>query len=359
MLHMGRILLPHLVLMKSLHQPWIKVLVCILFGLAIFIAFSFYAMKAMAIPLYCLEEKLPDEASLQQYLMQADREILPTLRENLKAINDTKSATDSIPKLIHLGAACSGLYESSAVLQTEQSSDAFAAKIVRLIQQESAYTPLNKEVTDDILREYRRLATHNFYECPHLELTLRLYFFEQAGDAIFPLWQPMGMIRYHLARRHLPLSAKSVNQLFSQLYDGPCIKDPRCDNISILFLDYYDRSSMDQRGDFRLIAPARPTIRGRYAVFDDCLCTRYCFNYDDSITYHSTSLGYAHSSELHGLSREMAKRLKEYVGEKRWNDDSVFFIYRLSPPFLSAYLILSYNKDEPYCSSLMFSDEYP
>ena len=319
-------------------------------------AFIFFLMVGMSIPIYCVEEKLPDDDSLRHYLIRVDKEILPILRNYLTDIKDAKSAAESIPKLIQLGATCSGIYESSVVFQTVSSDDDFSSEIVRLIHEESTYKPINEKVVDDVLREYKRLAAHHFYACRVLEDTLRFYFFEQAGDSVFFLWQPMGMIRYNLAVRDFSVTKESVKQLFSQFYDGSSIKDPRDNKISILFLDYYDRDQTNQRGDFRLIAPAKPTIRGRYAIFDNCLCNRYCFNVNDnSFNFHSNSLEEMHPSELYSLNIETAKQLKEFVGENRWNDENISLIYRLTPPFLSSYLILDFDKNKR-CSSIMFSD---
>ena len=346
--------------MNRFHTQWTKVFTYIFIVAVIFFTSIFFLFDGMFIPIYCIEERLPDDNSLRNYLIQADIYILPTLRNHLMDIKDAKSATESIPKLIQLGATCSILYESSAVFQTVRSNDEFSSKIIRLIQQETTYKPNNKNMMDDVIREYKRLAIHNFYGCRILEDTLRFYFFEQAGDSVFSLWQPMGMIRYNLAVRDFSVTKESVKQLFSQLYNGIGIKDPHDDRISILFLDYYDRAQTNGRGDFKLIAPAKPTIRGQHAIFDNCLCLRFCFNRNDnSINFHSNSLEDMHPSELYSLNIENAKQLKEFVDEKRLNDEATSLIYRLEPPFLSTYLILNFDGNKQHCSSIMFSSEYP
>lgn len=337
-----------------------KFVVSISAALFLFSALILFALVSVSIPFYCDEEKLPTEESLQYYLRRANKEIVPALREELMSIKDKESAIGSVPRLIQLGESCSHIYEASSTYQTIQSHEDFSTKVVRLIQQEMAFKPTDVMMYDDILREYKRLDSYNFYESRILKATLRSYFFEKVDDTIFPIWQPMSMIRYNLAKQHLLINSKSIEKLFSQLYNNAIAQDSREDIIYVLLLDYYNHANICRRGDFSLVSPAKPTIRGRGAIFDNCFCDRYCFNKKEPKRFHLISLEDMLATELHSFSVENASQLEGFICKiQDSGDGKVSFIYRLSPPFKSTYLILDFDRGERYCSSIWFSDEYP
>lgn len=316
--------------------------------------------RGAPMPTYCSEERIPTWDSVQCYLAQVDTQIVPELKEQLAHIHDKDSARRSIPRLIQLGAACTNMYDDEASYQSFQSESDFIDKVLRLLQQEAAHSPAHSTLYAEVLQEYKRLAQCHFFDDRVLELTLHSYFFGNAGNEVVPLWQPMGMMRSHLLAQHLPISKDAIAKVFTQLYDNYGAHDQRENDISLLFLDYYEHAQIHGRGDFLLLAPAKPTIRGMNAMFDNCFCMLYCFNPRTWGNMHTSSLEEMHPAALYNLNIEKAKQLNAYVGEL--NDSKtgqITLVYLLSPPFLSTYLILNYNKDAQHPASMTFSNESP
>ena len=313
-----------------------------------------------SIPVYCVEEYIPTRDSARCYLHQVDSKVIPELREQLANISDQESARGGVQRLMQLGNACIGMYSRSAVYQEIQSESDFLDKVFQLVQQDVAHSESAAEYAD-VLSNYKRLEEAHFYGDSILETTLHSYFFGNVGGDVIPLWLPTGMLRYNLSTRHLPVSKKSIAELFSQLYDNcPTAQDPRGNNLSLLFLDYCEHAHIITRGDFQLLAPSRPIIRGRNAVFIDCLCSKYCFNCGTPVSPCVAPMAEMHSSAFYSLSKEQAKQLKEFIGEvhdPRYKETSL--VFALSPPFLSKYLILHYKDGSQNPCSMIFSNDFP
>lgn len=311
------------------------------------------------VPTYCLSELIPTWDSTRCYLDQVDSQIIPELEEHLSNINDSESARRSVLRLMQLGDTCSDMYTKAVSYQEIQSKSDFIDKAYHLIQQDEARAE-QATAYADALRHYKRLAESDFYGVHILEATLHFYFFGAVEDDIIPLWLPTGMLRYTLSAHHLLVSKDSIAELFSQLYDNSTAQDPREKDISLLFLDYCEHADIDSCGDFRLIAPAKPTIRGRESIFDNCFCLNYCFHDRAPVSHGAASLVEMHSSALYSLNKEQAKQLKEFIDESHDSKSGrAILIFSLPPPFLSKYLILHYDDNAQNPSSMRFCSEPP
>lgn len=311
------------------------------------------------VPIYCLSESIPTWESTRCYLDQVDSKIIPELEEQLSHINDPASARKSVLRLMQLGDTCSDMYTKAVSYQEIHSESDFVDKAYHLIQQDEAHAK-QASAYADALRHYKRLVETDFYGDRLLEATLHSYFFGGVEDDIIPFWLPTGMLRHSLSAHHLRVSKDSIAKLFSQVYDKDTTQDPREKDISLLFLDYCEHADIDSSGDFRLIAPAKPTIRGRGAIFDNCFCLNYCFHDRAPVSHGAASLVEMHSSALYSLNREQAKQLKEFIDESHDSKSGqAFLVFSLPHPFLSKYLILRYDDNAQNPSSMRFYSENP
>lgn len=139
---------------------------------------------------------------------------------------------------------------------------------------------------------------------------------------------------------------------------------PQADaEMTLLALDAFAAAGFRGNADQEVspVAPAAPNLRGEGRFFEDCFCCRYCFRAEVAPAPTALSGGpaaWAQSSPraLLALTPDTARALPALTDERR-TEFGTTFIYRLTPPFRSAYLLISFDNDDEQPGNFVFTDD--
>lgn len=281
--------------------------------LSLLVAFELAAAQRLSRPVL-----MPTEEAVLAYLAEQQDVQLPLLTQLAAGIRSQQEADAAVYELSEYLSRRAAAFRK---LPTEPLSPAQAA--VRMQHLLAAETELmQSEAATSFRREETRLRAAAFFH----SVTLR------------DLWE----------------SYVGRNQLSRPQADA---------EMTLLALDAFAVAGFRGNADAEAapLSPATPNLRGEGRTFEDCFCCRYCFR--AAVPPATKALSgapaeWAQSSPraLLALTREAAGTLPSLHAEHSTADDT-FFLYRLTPPFRSPYLVIIFPKTGEHPGSFVFTDE--
>lgn len=279
------------------------------------------------------------------------------------------------------------LQETAAGIRTQEAADAAAytlaalageqAEAFRAIAMESLWPTeaekraqgfllteaelMQSEVAARFLQEDKRLRESDFYGSATLRYLWQAYAAIDTPQGVLLPWMPSTRLRLAADRgmtdtQHLRLPAlfKAANLL----------RHPSGhEDVTLLALDVLATARLrgSDIGEGIPLRPFLPVLRGEHALFGDCFCPRYCFLPPDDTPQDALSgapAAWAASSPLRlaALTRKTARALPSLQAERCTAFGSTF-IYRLTPPFRSPYLVIVIPTDDEHPASFIFTQD--
>lgn len=279
------------------------------------------------------------------------------------------------------------LQETAAGIRTQEEADAAAyalaalageqAETFRAIAMESLWPTeagkrargvlrteeelMQSEPAARFLREDKRLRESDFYGSATLRYLWQAYAAIDTPQGVLLPWMPSTRLR--LAADGGKTDSQPLP--FPSLFEAAdLLRHPSGhEDVTLLALDALATAPLraSDIGEGIPLRPCLPVLRGEHELFGDCFCPRYCFVNPDDTQQKALSgepAAWASSSPLRLaiLTKEAARALPALQEERR-TEFGTTFIYRLTPPFRSAYLLISFDHDDEHPGNFVFTDD--
>lgn len=338
--------------MKSMHP--IAHLLCRLLGTLL----SLYIVVLMTAPFFDPVHKvgMPEEEAYRTYLRSMPS-FLTRLQETAAGIRTQEEADAAAYALAALAGEQAETFRAIAMeslwpTEAEKRARGFLRTEEELMQSEAAAR---------FLQEDKRLREADFYGSATLRYLWQAYAALETPQGVLLPWMPSTRLRLAADRgktdtQHLRLPALSAAADLLRHPSGH-------EGVTLLALDALAAARLrgSDIGEGIPIRPCLPVLRGEHELFGDCFCPRYCFMNPDDTPQEALSgepAAWATSSPLRlaALTKEAARALPALQEECR-TEFGTTFIYRLTPPFRSTYLVIIFSKDGVSPKSFDFCDE--
>lgn len=277
------------------------------------------------------------------------------------------------------------LQETAAGIRTQEEADAAAyalaalageqAETFRAIAMESLWPTeagrrargflrteeelMQSEAAARFLREDKRLREADFYGSATLRYLWQAYAALDTPQGVLLPWMPSTRLRLAADRGKTDTHPLRLPALFEA---AELLRHPSGhEEVTLLALDALAAARLrgSDIGEGIPIRPCLPVLRGDHELFGDCFCPRYCFVPPDDTPQKALSgepAAWAASSPLRLaiLTKEAARALPA-LQEERSTEFGTTFIYRLTPPFRSAHLVIRFDKDDEHPASFVFT----
>lgn len=312
---------------------------------------KWYLFILLLIPILFFYEKddemlVPEEKTLLKYLASFNNHILD-VSNTLATIESLNEADEAVYKLTEILTA---IEEASRLVEWRPvSSREYDEYIERIIKIEDEIR--QNENCKNFINEYKKIHQKNYCGSLSLNYLLNHYFLIKTESGyLFPLHYST---RYRLLSNLLndgrPLSRKIIQEYHSPYHKKHRL--PLSNDLTLIMLDAFSRSGY--RGfhiDNNMLSPIFPTLRGENALFENCLCSKYCFT--DNIRFQQGTATFSRITDISPqgiclLKKTEARALPGFLKEKQ-TASATYLIFSLPTSFKSPFLIVLYNADELY-----------
>lgn len=312
---------------------------------------------------------MPDEKSLTRYYSRSD-ECLTNLIALLRNINSADTANEAVYELALIAKDNERIYKEMLFLQHKRES---AVKILQHIMNQEQVV-LQKEAYHRFLEEYTRVKSNDFFDSESLKCMLYAYFVADERNEVLLVWLPSTRLRLsgavngtHLNSSQVsPYTKKQIEEALTRKQIVATSHYKRTlgnEIVTLLMLDalYISGIRGNHETDQNIAAPTFFSIRGEMSMFENCLCSRYCFNRMRlSVSENKDSSGKLwHYTPYQIKQLDRAKAL-QHPGAKMYTDTyGTHVVIRLSRPVRSKYLIINFPVECEHPDSFEFSDDIP
>lgn len=298
---------------------------------------------------------VPEEKTLLKYLDSVDAHFSRACN-TLSSIESLNEADEAVYKLTEILTA---IEEASRLVEWRPvSSREYDEYIERIIKIEDEIR--QNENCKNFINEYKKIHQKNYCGSLSLNYLLNHYFLIKTESGY--LFPPHYSTRYRLLSNLLndgrPLSRKIIQEYHSPYHKKHRL--PLSNDFTLLMLDAFSRSGY--RGfhiDNNMLSPIFPTLRGENALFENCLCSKYCFT--DNIRSQQGTATFSRITDISPrgiclLKKTEARALPGFLKEKQ-TASATYLMFSLSKPFKRPFLIVLYYADALYPYAFETRDE--
>lgn len=329
-------------------------LLCRLFGTLL----SLYIVVLMLTPFFAPVHKvgMPEEEAYRTYLRSMPS-FLTRLQETAAGIRTQEEADAAAYALAALAGEQAETFRAIAMESLWPTEAGKRARGFLRTEEEL----MQSEPAARFLQEDKRLREADFYGSATLRYLWQTYAALGTPQGVLLPWMPSTRLRLAADRGKTDTQPLRLPALFKA---ADLLRHPSGhEDVTLLALDALAAARLrcSDIGEGIPIRPCLPVLRGAHELFGDCFCPRYCFVNPDDTPQNALSgepAAWASSSPLRlsVLTRDTARALAA-LQEERSTEFGTTFIYRLTPPFRSAYLVIRFDNDDERPVNFVFTDD--